>query len=218
MNYKKFWEKQGKRGDLIQMNFCGKLTQEKVNRIVKRIKNKLELKKTDKLLDVGGGAGMLANPLSKYCNATVTDYSKPLLKHLKLKNICCEANKLPFKDETFDKVLCHSVFQYFPSYKYAKEVIKEIVRVTKKSGMIYIMDIPGKEITLLQEIWRFFKGTDRKSKHREYTKPFFYENLAGWDLKIENQIVQNYNLERLSRFNVFIKKTYWEFKYIFGEK
>ena len=45
------------------------------------------------------------------------------------------------KNNYFDRVLCYSIFHYFPSYNYALEVILEMIRVTKPGGLILLGDI-----------------------------------------------------------------------------
>ena len=104
----------------------------------------LKIKPSDTLLEVGAGAGMLAQYLSKHCHYTGTDYSESLCKKHKdlLGNqiIHCEASQLPFRNNQFDKTFCFSVFQYFPDHEYAKKTIQELLRVTKST--ILIGDLP----------------------------------------------------------------------------
>jgi ubiquinone/menaquinone biosynthesis C-methylase UbiE len=110
------------------------------------IKQKLEIKKTDKVLEVGCGAGMIAYYLARDCDYVGIDYTRSLVeKHIKLifnSVLVAEANDIPFKDKYFDKCFCYSVFHYFPDKKYAKKVVSEMMRVTK--DMIFIGDVPQK--------------------------------------------------------------------------
>ena len=76
---------------------------------------------------------------------------------MKSRFVQCEAANLPFKDSYFDRVLCYNVFQYFPSKEYAREVIKELLRVTKKGGIIMIGDVPSKpQKVISNDIAEFF--------------------------------------------------------------
>lgn len=121
----------------------------KLEKLAFHIKEKLKLKKADKLLDVGCGNLHISSKIHKYVDFSVgADLNFPLLlKAKKLKRtklVQCEAAYLPFKDGYFDRVLCYNLFQYFPSKKYAKKVINELIRVTKKQGIIMIGDVPYK--------------------------------------------------------------------------
>ena len=107
----------------------GVLNQELVATIVEEIGSKLNLTNSDKLLEVGCGAGMLLIPLSKVVKSVSgVDMSTSSVR--RLKEVCpefnlfiSEANNLPFENETYNKLLVHSVFHYFPSLRYAREVI-----------------------------------------------------------------------------------------------
>jgi SAM-dependent methyltransferase len=149
--------------------------------VAKWIIKRLDIKKTDKVLEVGCGAGMIGKYISPYCDYTGIDYSESLVqKHiLLLKNqvIVAEANDIPFEDKHFDKSFSYSVFHYFPDKEYTKQVIDEMKRVTKE--MIYIGDLP------------------LKSKRKEHQLFFFseFEYDSEYDMKYCNN----------ERFNVRIK-------------
>jgi len=102
-----------------------------------RIKNIISLKKTDSVLEVGCGSGALSQYFIDECNYFGCDYSSCMVeKYKQLTSPDCvvsEANKLTFEDNSFDKVIVFSSFQYFPSYQYADECIAELFRVSKQS-------------------------------------------------------------------------------------
>ena len=106
----------------------------------------LDIKPNDRVLEVGCGAGGLAQYLD--CIYTGIDFSLPLtrrcMQFFKLPAIYAEANDIPFKDGYFDKCFSWGVFLYFPSEEYGVEVIKEMMRVTNHSSgkHIFIGDIP----------------------------------------------------------------------------
>jgi len=95
-------------------------------------------------LEIGCGAGMLAQYIAPKCKYTGVDFSKSSIeKHKQIlgnKVFVAEANKLPFEDNEFDKAFCYSVFHYFPSYTYVGEALEEINRVSK--GIYMIGDLP----------------------------------------------------------------------------
>ena len=123
----------------------------------------LDIQPGDQVLEVGAGAGMIAQYLE--CIYTGCDYSESLCnKHRKILNnevVCCEADKLPFANKSFDKVFSFSVFHYFPDHDYALRTIKEMERVAKSA--VFISDLP------LQS-----HDTD----HLLYTKDMF----EGWNI------------------------------------
>ena len=139
----RIWKKKGalKTNDLKELDGFENTTidPKKVSREIKRI---LDIKKSDRVLEVGCGAGMIACYLD--CRYVGMDYSRLLAKrHIELCKhtvIVAEANNIPFKDESFDKSFAFSVFHYFSSKAYAGEVLKEMKRVCKK--MILIGDLP----------------------------------------------------------------------------
>ena len=67
------------------------------------------------------------------------------------------AARLPFADDTFDASCCLSSFQLFPSSEYARDVLRELVRVTKPTGRILIGDVPWKG-TLGCMIWDLIRA------------------------------------------------------------
>jgi ubiquinone/menaquinone biosynthesis C-methylase UbiE len=102
----------------------------------------LKINKNTRVLEIGCGAGMVAEHLD--CQYVGIDYSHTLVeKHKRiLKNdvYTCEANKVFFEDKSFDCVFAYSIFQYFPNIEYANEVISEMSRIATKK--IFIGDLP----------------------------------------------------------------------------
>ena len=93
------------------------------------------------VLEVGSGPGYIAQyidnvyvgveqsyPLCEKCNMLA---QKPCIHG--------EASNLPFKDKTFDYVICVGVLQYFPDHAYTRKAISEMKRVARKG--VYIGSI-----------------------------------------------------------------------------
>lgn len=141
--WKKIWEERGKlsTNDLKALDGFENTAADS-KEIADKIISALEIKKSDKVLEVGCGAGMIAQYLD--CDYTGIDYSKPLVeKHINLLNhrvLVAEADSIPFEDKFFDKVFVFSTFHYFPDKVYADKALKEIKRVSK--GKIFIGDLP----------------------------------------------------------------------------
>jgi len=111
----------------------------------------LDLQKTDDVLDVGsghgGGSGLLAgsglvNSVTglDHFAAHVAKAQKRNQKLIKTKNlhyVVGDAEKMPFADETFDKLYTNEAFQHFNPEK----ALKEFYRVLKKGGRFTICTI-----------------------------------------------------------------------------
>tara|TARA_R100000808_G_C2151295_1_gene160260 strand:- start:1172 stop:1723 length:552 start_codon:yes stop_codon:yes gene_type:complete len=112
--------------------------------VTEKISNTLGITKESRVLEVGCGAGMLAQHLD--CDYTGVDYSSSLVKkHIEIlgnKVFVSPANDLKFQDHSFDFAFSYSVFHYFEDHEYAREVIREMERVAKKG--IFVGDIPVK--------------------------------------------------------------------------
>lgn len=106
--------------------------------IVKKIN-----KGNTQVLDFGAGTGNLTRKfIQNNCFVTACDVSKEPLALLQkelnsenLKTVLYDGKRLPFVDDSFDIVAAYSVLHHIPDYLYA---VKEMIRVTKKSGLIYI--------------------------------------------------------------------------------
>jgi ubiquinone/menaquinone biosynthesis C-methylase UbiE len=164
-DWHKIWEKKGltETDDLAVLNGY-EYTDITPKEVAQRIRQVLDIKSEDSVLEVGCGAGAVAAHLGE-CNYVGVDYSRALVqKHIEILHhqvLCCEANHLIFKDKSFDIVFCFSVFQYFPSKEYARQVIEEMKRVARR--VVYISDLAVKS---------------HRKEHSVYEKSFF----DGWDI------------------------------------
>lgn len=117
--------------------------------ILEDVKEKLEINRDNILLDVGCATGQTTFELSKNVKKAVgTDFSPKMIERAKREykkdNLAfevCPAHELPFPDNSFDRLLCYSVFLVFPDLDYTKEVLNEFIRVTKPNGIILVGDI-----------------------------------------------------------------------------
>jgi ubiquinone/menaquinone biosynthesis C-methylase UbiE len=93
------------------------------------------------ILEVGSGPGYIAQhvdnvymgieqsyPLCEKCNTLA---KKPCIQG--------EASNLPFKDNSFDYIICIGVLQYFPDHAYTRKALGEMKRVARKG--VYIGSI-----------------------------------------------------------------------------
>lgn len=131
--------------------------------VAKQITKQLDIKKQDKVLEVGCGAGALAQYLD--CDYVGIDYSPTLVKkHIEILNnsvLTGEAADLPFKDNSFDKVICYGVFLYFDHKEYAEKAKNELLRVARNG--VLIGELPMRS-------------------HREEHLLFTKEDFKGWEI------------------------------------
>ena len=101
------------------------------------------------VLDVASGPGYLVKELSiKYPKATIygIDLQPSAIKIAKKNNTKNKSvyfkraaiEKLPFSDSVFDLVVCKDSFHEFSN---PKQALKEMLRVAKPGGLIYIQDL-----------------------------------------------------------------------------
>lgn len=137
--WKQIWVRKGKAEGKDLLAFDGyEATQVDMEEVARQITKRLDIQKGDKVLEVGCGAGALAQYLD--CDYTGMDYSHTLVKkHIEILNnsvLTGEAADLPFKDHSFDKVICYGVYLYFDNKEYAKKATSELLRVARKSVII----------------------------------------------------------------------------------
>jgi ubiquinone/menaquinone biosynthesis C-methylase UbiE len=102
-------------------------------RKAKIILQNLEIKKSDKLLDVGCGT---ASYLSIFkCEKTGIDPSKELLKQAKIPTVQGKAEELPFPDNSFDIVISLTVIHHANP----KKAVAEMFRVAKRDIVISVL-------------------------------------------------------------------------------
>lgn len=116
----------------------------------------LQPRKKERILDVGCGDGYQMRYVAKYAGFTVgIDISQEKLKEAKkrvrnVELIRASSEKLPFKPETFDKILCLELFEHL---KNPCRTTNEINFILKKHGIL-VVSVPYKErITMTQCIY-----------------------------------------------------------------
>lgn len=127
--------------NLRHSEIYNKIEQDRISIVINKISKML--KKKSKILDFGAGTGNLALKfLKKGFQVYAADVSNKSLEQLKKKskssklNTCIIKNKkLPFSSNYFDCVVTYSVLHHVSDYLFG---VKELIRVTKKNGLIYI--------------------------------------------------------------------------------
>jgi ubiquinone/menaquinone biosynthesis C-methylase UbiE len=105
------------------------------------------------LLDAGGGTGRKSYPLlSMVDGIIIADSSMGMLSQAKRKSglftICCETERLPFADESFERVIMVDALHHVGNYS---ATLKELWRLVKPGGKIVIEepDIRSRSVKII---------------------------------------------------------------------
>lgn len=106
----------------------------------------LNIKQQDKVLDVGTGTGVLLPIISIFAeqkNITAIDAAQEMIKVAQKKladtDITFIADDVlthPFKNESFDFIICYSMFPHFPDKVYA---VRRLIELLKKGGKLAVL-------------------------------------------------------------------------------
>lgn len=92
-----------------------------------------------KCLEVGAGTGEIARALSKTLEVTATDISPKMVEEIRKKMdipvVVCDAEALPFKDASFDTVLCGEAIYYLDE---PERFIAEAHRILRPQGVLLV--------------------------------------------------------------------------------
>lgn len=131
------------------------------------IKDNLDLKKTDNLLDIGCGTG-ISTRIWK-CKKTGIDPSEELLKIARKKDpqtryIKARAENIPFKDKEFDIVLSLTAIQNFDDIE---KSLKEIKRVGKKRFILTFLKKSDKRKLIEKSIKNMFETDEILEENKD---------------------------------------------------
>ena len=101
-----------------------------------RISNWIEWQGYGKILDIGGGSGMISRLLGDRPNTECicVDISHNMLSHSKTTAVQADAVSLPFKDNCFKLVVAAAFFHHLPGQE--KSLFSEINRVLTSDGFV----------------------------------------------------------------------------------
>ncbi len=106
------------------------------------------------LLDIGAGSGISTKPFEKYCTCYALDPSIELLKKYKGKKVLATAEKIPFKNKTFDIIISVTALHHTN----LKQAIKEINRVAKPNSIIAISFLKkSKKLKQIKHLLKHYK-------------------------------------------------------------
>ena len=153
MDWKKYWDDNA---TLNADNSIGQVQRKDIESTLltaNHIVRILNIKRSDDVLDVCCGNGILTQQIAKKCKQIIgVDDSIKLLKvaqenysDLNVSYINCNALKISksIEGKLFDKIYLQFSFQYFENKKDGERVISEMLKSLKPNGKIFIGDIPN---------------------------------------------------------------------------
>ena len=158
MDWQAFWDKKALHEDphaqVARTKGRRQSDKQELAKIATYIKEKLELSREERLLDLCCGNGMLSKELSPYVKELMgIDFSEPQIEIARQQFIAPnilflrgDATQLSLVTEKpFDKINLYFSFQYFDTYKLGELVVKEMAERLNAGGKILIGDVPDKE-------------------------------------------------------------------------
>ena len=180
--------------DLIKLDGfdkgCGSYDEVKWTEMVKDFVKRVDLYPNSNVYEIGCGGGGFLFVIQKIVetNCFGIDYSKSLIDIAKRvipngKFLESEAINLYSFGEVFDVIFSHSVFHYFPSEEYAKEVLIKATSMLRIGGKLCLLDIndKSKEDSYHFERAKEYTSVAEYEKNYQGLKHLFYDKD---DLKI----------------------------------
>lgn len=165
----------------------------------KKVINTLNIKKHEKILEVGVGTGLNLTHYPNTCTVIGIDISPVMIKKAKRKKYqakvilkLADARKLPYRKEFFDKALATYVLRVSPN---PKIIMDELHRVVKPEGKLVILDqFKGKNkllLTILQPL-KLILGWGKEYNPRDLITG------TGW------KMVSNRSIGRMSNTRLLV--------------
>ena len=187
-------------------------------------------KKTDAILDLGCGTGILEAELDpkKFSNITGVDLSEKMinLASEKVKGaafLAADGEHLPFKDNSFDIIICSSTLHHFPDLS---PILQELKRVLKEHGLIIIREpnrdhhftrpswLSGAVLSLMRYIYRI-------ERYQAEAEPPMHQYHRSFEIKdLYSTLANHFSLHYYSTFFplscLFTKvRSAWVIRFIF---
>ena len=127
-----FWDEKGRQ----DYQSLSPLDQERIGRWI-------DWKGHGRILDIGGGSGMISRMLITQpgTECVCIDISLPMLKHSPVPSVQADALNLPFRDGSFDLVMAAAFFHHLPGLE--PQLLKECHRVLRPGGRLVGYDPNG---------------------------------------------------------------------------
>jgi len=170
--WQRIWENKydGATGPVHKLDGFDLLTAEQWSALVSRFCGYMGPSKGMDVLEVGCGAGAFLQHIPEPRSLSGLDYSQNAIdfisKNLHGQFFCSEARNIPFPDKSFDIVFSFGVFFYFENLAYAEAVLREMFRVARPGGRIFILDVNDEEKI---DTYHRVRGTEGTRAHVKKT-------------------------------------------------
>lgn len=170
-------------------------TRQNMWQTVKDFVHKISLESDIKIADIGCGNGINMMDIKSKCIGVDTSLS--------FVNICLERGlnviqgsilNLPFEDNCFDYVLCVAVIHHFCTDERRMQAIKELLRITKPKGQIFITVWSLNAIDIVKSL---------KTSHVIGDQPC--DRLVRWGTEVDME--RFYHLFRLGELEELVYST-----------
>lgn len=183
----------------VKKNLLQKLWHTSKIRLAKNLLRNIKFKNC---LDIGCASGFMLSEIAKtYPNAEyigvdvydkAIEYAVKTYPHIKFK--VSSAEKLPFKDNSFDLILFYETIEHV---EHPQECLKDIRRVLKKNGTLILTMDSGS--WLFRIVWFFWENTRGSIWKDAHLHPFHHRELErlikNAKFKIKNKIFSIFGME-----------------------
>jgi len=151
-------------------------------KVLRRIMNWLNIQKNDVVLDIGCGDGFFFKSIdlqTSDVNVVGCDIRISRKRKFNLPMVICDAQQLPFRDKTANKIIMNEVLEHLPNGELA---CNEILRVLVTEGRAYIATSNSykdmlKPFAILARRVDIYKGHIKHFSREELDKMLFNNRL-----------------------------------------
>ena len=189
--------------------------------------NNLGLNSKSKLLDIGCGTGIMTKRVSDQFDAKAIgvdisdesiEFANKFYSNDKLSFKLGEANKIPYKNNSFDFIISLDVLEHIENQK---DVIFEISRLLKKKGKVLIYTLNKNDRYSLDWIWEkigidiYKRAMHKRSLFLDMNKLCNWMNDAGFIVTIKKYYGGFFGLllDEIIMVNILILKKFGLFKF-----
>lgn len=201
----------------------GSYTPDSWKKMVADFCDRVEIKDTYNLVEIGCGSGAFIFAANDICKASWygVDYSESLVKIAKKavpngRFAADEAINLNFIGTSFDVVFSHSVFQYFPNEDYAENVLRTWCSKLRKNGYLVLLDVNDCDVEQIYHSERAKAYSSPEEYEKDYLglKHLFFDkgrlsiflsSIGMSDIKFFPHKASDYSNSKF-RFNLICKK------------
>ena len=148
------------------------------------------VKRGEFVLDLGSGSGVVSDKIANMgCEVVAADLSLGKIKNCRKKNpqtlgVVCDGRDLPFKEGSFDRVICIEVIEHIPQ---AEKCVSEISRVLGDNGELVLTTPNYRSLwPVVEYLWDTLgKGIDYRLQHvSKFNKDSLVKSLGTGGLEV----------------------------------